>query len=251
MNASRKVVVSALTAAPTGAPTAASSATGDEPAGPAVAVAGDVPREATAVPHGLPTPARTEEQLAADAALLKSAPEGASPKAPWNTGYGTPRTVRAPGGHLTGPQAGEPRATARSRLRAHRALFGLSVADVEALAVRREHELPGTEPYRPGATVASWRADCGTPPAAQGTDAWTTKPPAGRGDGRHVASYTGPESRLGDMRTFFHDSACRPITGDFVTPGQKAVIAPGADYVGLLYRYGADYEFTLTARQTG
>ncbi|MER7517137.1 M36 family metallopeptidase [Streptomyces sp. NPDC126499] len=111
--------------------------------------------------------------------------------------------------------------------------------------------LPGTEPYRPGATVASWQAACGTTPAAQGVDAWITKLPAGWGDGLHVASYTAPEGQLGETQMFFYDSACRPITGDFATPGQRHVIAPGAAYVGLLYLYGADYRFTLTAQQAG
>ncbi|UYQ64713.1 M36 family metallopeptidase [Streptomyces peucetius] len=111
--------------------------------------------------------------------------------------------------------------------------------------------LPGTEPYRPGVTVASWQAACGTPPAAQGADAWITKLPTGWGDGLHVASYAEPESQLGEMQMFFYDSACKPIAGDFATPGQKVVISPGAAYVGLLYLYGADYQFTLTARQAG
>lgn len=70
-----------------------------------------------------------------------------------------------------------------------------------------------------------------------GTDARIRKltPTARRSDVLHGASHTGPASRLGDRQRLFHGTACRPITGDFATAGQRVVIAAGATQVGLLH----------------
>jgi extracellular elastinolytic metalloproteinase len=60
----------------------------------------------------------------------------------WNP-TGTPRVISVEGGFLSAPRAGDPLAIARGWLSTHRAAFGLEADDVTALAVVRNHELPG------------------------------------------------------------------------------------------------------------
>src|SRR3954470_22261 len=86
--------------------------------------------------------APTAAQRAAAAALVARA--GAGTRVTWDRRFGTPRTIFDAKGYLTGPAAGAPADVARAWIDANRAAFGLSAADVAALAVARDHALPGT-----------------------------------------------------------------------------------------------------------
>jgi extracellular elastinolytic metalloproteinase len=88
------------------------------------------------------TVAPTQAQRAAVAAILAAAPKGA--KATWDDRFGTPRTLLGDGGYLTGPRSGSAVTVARAWVAANRAAFGMSAAQVDALAVTRDHALPGT-----------------------------------------------------------------------------------------------------------
>lgn len=239
MNASRTSVVSALTAALVAPPKPAASATEDPPAGPVPTVNGDVPQESTGVRHGLPTVPPTEEQSTAVAVLPKSAPDGVSPRATWNTRSGTPRSVRAPGGHLTGPQAGGANADSGDRLHAHRAASGLSAADVEALALGRDHQLrsdtrafrslqmaDGVEAVHGGVTVAV--AEYG-----------------------RVLPSPGDPVLSGGLLAGFGTSSADALTAvvSSLSPSSGSLLLP-TDRT-LLHLHGAHCQFTLTARQAG
>ena len=76
------------------------------------------------------------------AAVVKDSP-GA--RATWDARFGTPRTLTpALGRTLSGPRAGSAVDVAREWLSAHRAMLGLSAADIDALQLRRDHVLPDT-----------------------------------------------------------------------------------------------------------
>jgi extracellular elastinolytic metalloproteinase len=76
------------------------------------------------------------------AALLSRA--GAGTRVTWDHRFGTPRTILDAKDYLSGPSAGSAVAVARAWVNDNRAAFGLSAADVQALAVMRDHALPGT-----------------------------------------------------------------------------------------------------------
>ncbi|MGH8938043.1 MAG: M36 family metallopeptidase, partial [Actinomycetes bacterium] len=86
--------------------------------------------------------APTGAQLDAVRALVSAAPSGA--RATWDERFGTPRTVVGRGGYLTGPRSGSAVDVARAWVSDNRAAFGLSDAQVSALAMTRDHTLPGT-----------------------------------------------------------------------------------------------------------
>ncbi|HEX6935232.1 MAG TPA: M36 family metallopeptidase [Actinomycetes bacterium] len=86
--------------------------------------------------------APTEGQLDAVRALVAAAPQGA--RATWDERFGTPRTIVGTRGYLTGPRSGSAVDVARSWVADNRAAFGMSEAQVAALTVSRDHELPGT-----------------------------------------------------------------------------------------------------------
>src|SRR3954452_2730201 len=86
--------------------------------------------------------APTAAQRDAAAALVAHA--GAGARVRWDRRFGTPRSIFTAKGYLTGPAAGAPAEVARAWLSDNRAAFGLSAADVAALAVARDHALPGT-----------------------------------------------------------------------------------------------------------
>src|SRR3954463_2550415 len=86
--------------------------------------------------------APTAAQRDAAAALVARA--GAGTRVTWDRRFGTPRTIFDAKGYLTGPAAGAPADVARAWLNDNRAAFGLSADDVAALAVTRDHALPGT-----------------------------------------------------------------------------------------------------------
>jgi Zn-dependent metalloprotease len=86
--------------------------------------------------------APTTAQLVAARALVADAPKGA--RITWDHRFGTPRTATGTGGYLTGPHSGSAVDVARSWVAANRDAFGMTAAQVDALAVDRNHALPGT-----------------------------------------------------------------------------------------------------------
>ena len=126
----------------------------------------------------------TQAQLDAVAAVLAGAGRGA--RVSWDGRYGTPRTIRpAVGAALSGPRSGTAVEVARAWLTEHRAMLGLSSADIAAMTVRRDHLLPGT-----GTRVVNLTQTFGGIPAARGGSVGI----AVASDGR-VLSYTGSTSR--------------------------------------------------------
>jgi Zn-dependent metalloprotease len=76
------------------------------------------------------------------AALVSRA--GAGTRVTWDHRFGTPRTILNAKGYLSGPSAGAAVDVARAWVDDNRAALGLSAGDVQALAVTRDHALPGT-----------------------------------------------------------------------------------------------------------
>ncbi|SDY37880.1 Fungalysin/Thermolysin Propeptide Motif [Micromonospora pattaloongensis] len=157
----------------------------------------------------------TDAQLAAVRDLVRAA--GAGVRVSWDPRFGTPRTIRADGGWLTGPRSGDAVAIARSFIDANRDAFGFSAADVAALAVVRDHELVGT-----GTRVINFAQSHAGLRAVRGGHLGV----AVAADGR-VLSYAGAPSRGG-----------RLLAAHQLTPGQalqKAVgrLAPGVAYTAL------------------
>src|SRR3954465_4526989 len=70
-----------------------------------------------------------------DAAAALVARAGAGTRVTWDRRLGTPRTIIDARGSLAGPAAGAPVDVARAWLNDNRAAFGLTAADVAALAV--------------------------------------------------------------------------------------------------------------------
>ncbi|MEA2393967.1 MAG: extracellular elastinolytic metalloproteinase [Solirubrobacteraceae bacterium] len=79
-----------------------------------------------------------------DAVSALAAGAGVGTRVTWDHRFGTPRSIHDARGYLTGPTAGAPADVARGWIDANRAAFGLTAGDVAALAVARDHELPGT-----------------------------------------------------------------------------------------------------------
>ena len=86
--------------------------------------------------------APTTAQLVAARALVADAPQGA--RVTWDERFGTPRTATGTGGYLTGARSGSAVDVARAWVADNREAFGMSAAQVAALAVSRNHALPGT-----------------------------------------------------------------------------------------------------------
>src|SRR4051812_21293835 len=104
------------------------------------------PTDATASPGSadsrvgaIVTPTRA--QVDAVSAAIRSSP---GTRATWDARFGTPRTLTpALGRTLSGPRAGTALDIAKAWVATHRAMLGLSAADVAALRLRRDHALPG------------------------------------------------------------------------------------------------------------
>jgi len=91
----------------------------------------------------------TQAQRDAVARVLAAAGKGA--QVTWDDRFGTPRTMYGGSGYLTGARGGAPVDVARGWVDDNRAAFGMSGADVAAMKVARNHELPGT-----GTTVVTF-----------------------------------------------------------------------------------------------
>ena len=89
------------------------------------------------------TQAVARPRLRASAAKDLLAASGAGTRATWDERFGTLRSVRG-AGYLSAPASGSSVDVARGWLRSHAAAFGLSTAQVDTLAVTRDHALPGT-----------------------------------------------------------------------------------------------------------
>jgi extracellular elastinolytic metalloproteinase len=79
-------------------------------------------------------------QAAAVRSLLRSAGPGA--RLTYDPLFATPRELIRYGGYLTGPASGSAVSVARGWILTHRAAFGLTAADVHALAVSRDYVNP-------------------------------------------------------------------------------------------------------------
>ena len=87
----------------------------------------------------------TAAQRDAVAALVGRA--GAGTRVTWDHRFGTPRTILNAKGYLSGPSAGLAVDVARAWVDDNRAALGLSAGDIQALAVTRDHALPGTDTH--------------------------------------------------------------------------------------------------------
>jgi len=133
-----------LTAAATALPLTTASASAAGPAAAALPALGDTVDQLT---RTLDTRAVTSSVVPTDAArkaasaLLASA--GPQARATWDERFGTLRSVRGTG-YLTAKRSGSAVDVARDWLHQHAAAFGLGTAQVDGLAVVRDHALPGT-----------------------------------------------------------------------------------------------------------
>jgi Zn-dependent metalloprotease len=153
------------------------------------------------------------EQRDAVAALARRA--GAGTRVRWDHRFGTPRSILNAGGYLTGPAAGSPADVARGFIAANRAAFGLSAADVDGLAVSRDHALPGT-----GTHVVTFRQVVAGAESVAG--------------GRLIVAVTG----TGRVLSVAGDAARSPdgLTGPYVLNSAQALdrvaatLAPGVSF---------------------
>lgn len=122
--------------------------------------------------------------------------------ATWNR-TGTPRSLSVAGGALSRPRAGDPLAIARAWVQSNRAAFGLSAADVESLAVIRNHELPGVR-----ARVLSFTQTFGGFPAAVGGVMTVLVDRDGR-----VVSYSGDSVRSTGLNASFELTGAEALSG--------------------------------------
>src|SRR6266508_2863279 len=159
----------------------------------------------------------TQAQVDAVSAVLAGAGSGA--RVTWDGRYGTPRTIRpAVGAALSGPRSGTAVEVARAWLTEHRAMLGLSRADIAAMTVRRDDVLPGS-----GTRVVDLTRVFGGIPAARGGSAGL----AIASDGR-VLSYTGSTSRTSALLGAFDLSPLQAVSA------VANVLAPLTSYAPVL-----------------
>ena len=164
----------------------------------------------------------TDVQVAAVRDLLGAA--GAGARVSWDPRFGTPRSIRRDGGWLTGPRSGDPVSVARAFIDANREAFGLSAADVAALAVVRDHELVGT-----GTRVVNFAQTYAGLPAVRGGRLGV----AVAGDGR-ILSYAGNSARNGGLAASHKLSAAQALqrVADRLVPGVTYTPQPAGDRAG-------------------
>ena len=115
--------------------------------------------------------------------------EAAGARITWDERFGTPRTILTYGDWLTAPRGGDAADVARAFVADHQVALGLSQADVDALEVTGDHELPGT-----GTRVISLAQTFGGVETSRGGSMSV----AVADDGR-VLSYTGATVRGGEL----------------------------------------------------
>jgi extracellular elastinolytic metalloproteinase len=143
----------------------------------------------------------TEAQAAAVAAIVKASP---GTRATWDARFGTPRTLTPTLGQtLSGPASGSAVAVAKAWLDAHKEALGLTTADIAALDLRRDHELPGT-----GTHVVQFIQTFGGVAAARGGSLGL----AVRKDGS-VLNYTGETIRSAGLVGSFKLSSAQALQG--------------------------------------
>ncbi|HCT76949.1 MAG TPA: coagulation factor 5/8 type-like protein, partial [Micromonosporaceae bacterium] len=176
------------------------------------------------VRNSAPVLAPTAAQLSAVRAIAGTA---TGIRATWDDRYGTPRTLRGDGRWLTGPRAGDHVTVARAFLNDHRDAFGLSAADIAALAVTRDHQLPGTGTHVVN-FAQTYAAGTGRVTAVRGGRLSV----AVAGDGK-VLSYAGNSVRAGELATGFTLSKLDAVikaAGTVYTPAIQGRLA-GFDVV--------------------
>ncbi len=161
--------------------------------------------------------------LAPTAAQLQAVSRIAGAKATWNRS-GTPRSISVAGGALTAPKSGDPLRIATSWLETNSAAFGLSAADMTALAVLRNHELPGIK-----ARVLSFAQTFDGIESGLGGILTVVVDRDGR-----VVSYTGDPVRDTALRGGFDLSAAQALTSaiDGIAPGSGFVARATGKTVG-------------------
>ena len=156
----------------------------------------------------------TQAQADAVAAVVKASP-GA--RATWDARFGTPRTLTPSlGSTLSGPRAGSAVDVARGWLSDHRAMLGLSAADVDALQLRRDHVLPDT-----GTHVVQLVQTFDGIAAARGGSLGL----AVRKDGS-VLSYTGETIRSGSLAGSYKLSSSDALQGVAAKIANAPAFAP-------------------------
>ena len=174
--------------------------------------------------------APTVAQRTAVAALLASA--GTGSRLTWDERFGTPRSLRREGGYLTGPASGAPVTVAREFLATHGAAFRLTSAEVTALAVTRDHALPGTNTH-----VVTFVQTFAGRPAVRGGRLTVSVTPDGR-----VLSYAGDPvggGALGGAYSLSASDALLRVAG---------VLAPGSGLEAT--QTGTQAGYSVFARST-
>ncbi|HEX6516656.1 MAG TPA: M36 family metallopeptidase [Nocardioidaceae bacterium] len=134
----------------------------------------------------------------------------------WDLRLGTPRTITPDlGKTLSGPRSGTAVEIARDWLTGHRAMLGLSSADIDSMVLRRDHVLPGT-----GTHVVNLTQTFGGLPAGRGGSLGV----AVREDGS-VLAYTGETTRSTRLLGSFD------LTGAQALTKVAAALAPAAALV--------------------
>lgn len=119
----------------------------------------------------------------------------------WNAS-GTPRAISRVGGALSGPSSAAPATIARGWLTTNAAAFGLTAADMSALQVVRDHELPDGV-----GTVVSFTQTFGGVASGYGGILTVLVDRTGR-----VVSYTGDPVRSSSLRGAFDLTPVQAIT---------------------------------------
>ncbi|MGN9779599.1 M36 family metallopeptidase [Micromonospora sp. H33] len=164
----------------------------------------------------------TDAQLRAVRELVEAA--GAGTRVSWDGRFGTPRTIRKDGGWLNGPRSGDPVGVARSFIDSHRDAFGLTLADVAALTVVRNHELVGT-----GTHVVNFAQTYAGLPSLRGGRLGVTVTSDGK-----VLSYAGSSTRSGGLTAAHKLSAAQALHGVVgkLAPGVMYAAQPTGERAG-------------------
>jgi extracellular elastinolytic metalloproteinase len=191
------------------------------PGSPAGAIVGDLPSavsgatadaaaDSRAVTRAL---APTQAQLDAVRTLLAGASKGT--RATWDPRFGTPRSIIGTSGYLTPARSGAAADVARGWVEDNKAAFGMTSAQVAAMAVTRDHALPGT-----GTHVVSFAQTFGGVAAVQGGRLIVAVTKDGR-----VLSYGGNPTRGSQLSGAWSTSAgqalasaAEKLTGTSLTP---------------------------------